>query len=208
MLEFREGDIALIKVRNRMDVPTSIHWHGILLPPGMDGVPNISFPAIAPGETFTYRFPIRQSGTYWYHSHSNLQEQRGVYGAIVIHPREHKANQPREYALVLSDWTIQDPNLVLHNLKRNSEWYSLQKGAAQSLLGAAKAGMLKDYFKRELMRMQPMDISDVAYDAFLVNGKPVEHLPAQPGETIRLRLGKRIRHHIFPRGVRRRANGR
>ena len=188
VLEFTEGDTALIKVHNNMDVPTSIHWHGILVPPGMDGVPDISFPAIAPGKTFTYRFPIRQSGTYWYHSHSGLQEQRGVYGAIVIHPRGKAADAPREYALVLSDWTNQNPRQVLHNLKRGSEWYSLQKGASQSLLGAAKAGMLTDYFKRELARMPPMDISDVAYDAFLANGKPTNHLVAKPGETVRIRL--------------------
>ena len=188
VLEFTEGDIALIKVRNNMNVPSSIHWHGLLVPPGMDGVPDISYTGIAPGETFTYRFPIRQSGTYWYHSHTGLQEQRGVYGAIVIHPRGQQPGRPREYVAVLSDWTDQDPHLVLHNLKRGSEWYSLQKGSSQSLLGAAKAGRLKDYFQRELSRMPPMDISDVAYDAFLINGKPANRFAAGPGEKIRLRL--------------------
>ena len=187
-LRFTEGDTARIHVLNRMDVDTSIHWHGILVPPGMDGVPDISFPPIRPNTTFTYTFPIRQSGTYWYHSHTRLQEQSGVYGSIVIEPREKRIQADREHVIVLSDWTDEKPSLVLRNLKRGSEWYAIQKGAGQSILGAAKAGRLGDYFKRELQRMPPMDISDVAYDRFLANGKPQSVLDAKPGETVRLRI--------------------
>ncbi len=187
-LRFVEGDIARIKVQNKMSVDTSVHWHGLLVPPGMDGVPDVSFPPIAPGATFTYEFPIRQSGTYWYHSHTRLQEQSGVYGSIVIEPRGYQSPADRELVVVLSDWTDDDPAYVMSTLKRGSEWFSLQKGSAQSMLGAAKLGMLGEYLKRELQRMPPMDISDVAYDRFLINGKPQQKAAAKAGETIRLRI--------------------
>ena len=104
-LYFKEGDFARIHIHNRMSVDTSIHWHGVLVPPVMDGVPYISFRHIEPGATFTYEFPIRQSGTYWYHSHTELQEQKGVYGSIVIEPREHRFHTERDYVVLLSDWT-------------------------------------------------------------------------------------------------------
>lgn len=188
VLWFKEGDFARIHVRNDMDVDTSIHWHGLLVPPGMDGVPNISFPPIAPGKTFIYEFPIRQSGTYWYHSHTGLQEQRGVYGPIVIEPSLKNHTIDREYVVLFSDWTDEDPLQVLRTLKRGSEWFAIEKGSAQSIFGAARLGMLGDYFKRELQRMPPMDIADIAYDAFLANGKSELHLVAMPGETIRLRF--------------------
>ena len=187
-LRFREGDFARIHVQNKMDVDTSIHWHGILVPPGMDGVPNISFPPIAPGESFTYEFPIRQSGTYWYHSHTGLQEQRGLYGSIVIEPMIQPVKVDRDYVVLLSDWTDENPHQVLRTLKRGSEWFAIEKGSAQSIFGAARLGMLGDYFKRELQRMPAMDIADVAYDRFLANGKSEIHLDAKPGETIRLRV--------------------
>ena len=190
VLRFREGDWARIHVHNRLSVPTSIHWHGILVPPGMDGVPYISFPPIAPATTFTYEFPIRQAGTYWYHSHSGLQEQRGLYGAIVIEPRHGhgRVHADREYAVVLSDWTDEDPHAVQRELKRGSEWYAIEKGSAHSLLGAARFGMLGDYFAGMLMRMPPMDISDVAYDRFLANGRTETMIDAKPGETARVRI--------------------
>jgi CopA family copper-resistance protein len=186
VLRFTEGDTARIRVTNNMEVSTSIHWHGILIPPKMDGVPYISFPPIAPGATFTYEFPIRQSGTYWYHSHSGLQEQSGLYGAIVIEPR--RGINERDFAVVLSDWTDEEPHEVLRTLKRGSEWFALEKGAGQSILGAARLGRLGAYYRRELLRMPPMDISDVAYDRFLANGKPETSLDAEPGETVRLRI--------------------
>jgi len=188
VLRFTEGDIARIRVYNAMDTDTSIHWHGLLVPPGMDGVPYVSFPPILPGATFTYEFPLRQSGTYWYHSHSGLQEQRGVYGAIVIAPRGKASLTGEEQVLLFSDWTDEDPHAVLRTLKRGSGWYAVAKGSGQSLLGAARLGMLGDFFKRELQRMPPMDIADVAYDRFLANGQPEIMLPAAPGKMMRLRL--------------------
>ncbi len=187
-LRFKEGDTARIRVHNRMSVETSIHWHGILLPPDMDGVPYISFPPIKAGTTFTYEFPIRQSGTYWYHSHTSLQEQSGVYGSIVIRPPVEPRRSDRDYVVLFSDWTDEDPDEVLRTLKRGSEWYAIQKGSGQSILGAARLGMLGNYFKRELQRMPAMDIADVAYDRFLANGQPETTLDANPGETVRLRI--------------------
>ncbi len=187
VLRFREGDTARIRIHNRMDVETSIHWHGLLVPPGMDGVPFISFPPIAPSATFTYEFPIRQSGTYWYHSHTSLQEQSGVYGGIVIEPRDAKPAKS-DHVVLLSDWTDDDPHEVLRTLKRGSEWFALEKGSSQSIIGAARLGMLGDYFSRELQRMPAMDIADIAYDRFLANGKPDIEIPASAGETVRLRI--------------------
>jgi CopA family copper-resistance protein len=187
-LHFKEGDTARVHVHNKMDVETSIHWHGLLVPPGMDGVPFISFPPIASNTTFTYEFPIRQSGTYWYHSHTSLQEQKGVYGSIVIKPKQDKQQVDRDYVILLSDWTDEDPYAVNRTLKRGSEWYAIQKGSGQSILGSMRLGMFGDYFKRELQRMPPMDIADVAYDRFLANGKPETTLHAKPGDTVRLRI--------------------
>jgi hypothetical protein len=188
-LRFTEGDHAVIHVRNQMDVDTSIHWHGILLPNAMDGVPFVTYPPIAPGRTFTYEFDLRQSGTYWYHSHTMLQEQRGMFGALVIAPKDKgMVDRIRDQVVVLSDWTDEDASSVLHTLKRGSEWYSLQKGSGQSILGAARVGLLGAYFSRELQRMPPMDLADVYYDRFLLNGALEQSLAAQPGEQIRLRV--------------------
>ena len=188
-LRFVEGDHAVIRVHNQMDVETSIHWHGILLPNAMDGVPFVTFPPIAAGQTFTYEFDLRQSGTYWYHSHTMLQEQRGLYGALVIAPKDEGTfDQLRDQVVLLSDWTDEDDNSVLHTLKRGSEWYAIQKGSAQSVLGAARLGLLGAYFSRELQRMPPMDLADVYYDRFLVNGAPQQSIAARPGEKIRLRI--------------------
>lgn len=189
VLRFKEGDTARIRVHNRMTEDTSIHWHGVLVPPNMDGVPYVSFPPIKPGATWTYEFPIRQAGTYWYHSHTRLQEQRGQKGGIVIEPREGERHRvDREYVVVLSDWTDEKPHEVLRTLKRDSDWYEIARGSGQSVLGAARLGMLGDYFKRELLRMPAMDVSDVAYDYFLANGRPEISLPAAPGEIVRLRI--------------------
>ncbi|HSH13173.1 MAG TPA: multicopper oxidase domain-containing protein, partial [Desulfurivibrionaceae bacterium] len=187
-LYFREGDLARIRVHNAMEIATSVHWHGLLVPPAMDGVPFVTQPPIAPGATFTYEFPIRQSGTYWYHSHSGLQEQRGLYGAIVIAPVEEKIAADRDRVVLLSDWTTDSPEYVLKTLKRGSEWYALEKGSAQSIFGAAKAGRLGDYYRRELQRMPPMDLADVAYDYLLANGKTEEIIAAKAGERLRLRI--------------------
>ena len=188
-LRFTEGDHAVIRVHNQMDVETSIHWHGILLPNAMDGVPFVTQPPIAPGQTFTYAFDLRQSGTYWYHSHTKLQEQRGLFGALVIAPKSAgEFDGLRDHVVVLSDWTDEDAHSVLHTLKRGSEWYSIRKGSGQSVLGAARLGLLGAYFSRELQRMPPMDIADIYYDRFLLNGAPQQSLAAKPGEKIRLRV--------------------
>lgn len=189
-LRFTEGDTARIHVTNTMNEPSSIHWHGLLVPPEMDGVPFISFPPIAVGATFTYEFPIRQAGTYWYHSHSALQEQSGIYGSIVITPQGGDSRYPelKEHVLMLSDWTDEDPHEVMRTLRSGNEFYSLRKRSGQSILGAIRARRLKEYFSRELQRMPAMDISDVAYDRYLVNGRSEENLAARVGERIRLRL--------------------
>jgi CopA family copper-resistance protein len=189
ILRFREGDMASIRVFNSMDVPTSVHWHGLLLPHRQDGVPYVSNPPIEPGKTFEFKFPIKQTGTYWYHSHTGLQEQRGVYGSIVITPKVgERIKSDKDEVVVLSDWTDENPDSVLGTLKTGNDFYSLKKGTAQSLNGAVRKNALKDVFKRSMKRMPPMDISDVAYDRFLANGKSKESMSALPGEKIRLRL--------------------
>ena len=188
-LRFTEGDVARITVRNRLREETSIHWHGLLVPNAMDGVPHVNMPPIKPGGVFHYEFRLRQAGTYWYHSHTVLQEQRGVYGAIVIAPRGgEKVRADREHVVVLGDWTDEQPREVLRTLRRGSDYYALKKGTAQSIVGAAQAGALGAYFQREWTRMPPMDLSDVAYDRFLVNGQPEQTLAARPGERVRLRV--------------------
>lgn len=188
-LRFREGDIARIRFHNSMDVPTSVHWHGILLPHRQDGVPYVSNPPIAPGDTHEFQFPIIQTGTYWFHSHTGLQEQRGVYGSIVILPKAgERLHADKDEVVILSDWIDENPDEVLRTLKSGSDYYSFKKGTMQSLMGAAREGALMDVFKRSLMRMPPMDISDVAYDRFLANGQPEMTIPALPGEKVRLRF--------------------
>ena len=189
-LRFREGDTARIRVHNQLKhEETSIHWHGLLVPNLQDGVPYVTTPPIQAGTTRTFEFPLKHAGTYWYHSHTGLQEQRGVYGSIVIEP---KGGEPvkadRDHVVVLSDWTREHPNEVMRTLMRGSDWYALRKGSMQSVTGAAKAGALQDFWDRERTRMPAMDVSDVAYDAFLANGRKSISLPAQPGERVRLRF--------------------
>jgi CopA family copper-resistance protein len=187
-LTFHEGDSARIHVTNAMREEASIHWHGMLIPNRMDGVPFITFPPIKPGETFDYVFPIRQHGTYWYHSHTMLHEQRGVYGALRILPRRGGASGDLDRTVVLSEWTDESPHEVLRWLKRGSEWPALQRGTSQTMLGALRAGKFGDYWKRELLRMPPMDLSDVAYDRFLANGEPEHAIAARPGQSVRVRI--------------------
>jgi FtsP/CotA-like multicopper oxidase with cupredoxin domain len=189
-LHFREGQIARIHVHNDLDIPSSVHWHGLLLPADMDGVPYVSFPGIAPHSTFIYEFPLKQAGTYWYHSHSGLQEQRGVYGAIVIHPRNGAPTPPTDadHVLVLSDWTNANPDRVLGLLKSGNDYYSIRRGTNQHVWGAIRRGRLTDFLRREWRSMPDNEISDVAYDRFLINGRPESWIPANPGDRIRLRL--------------------
>jgi len=188
-LSFTEGDRAIIRVHNEMDVETSIHWHGILLPNQYDGVPYITTMPILPGKTHTFTFDLRQTGTYWYHSHTNLQEQRGIYGAIVIHPKEPRVKVDQDIVLVLSDWTDENPYEVLRTLKRGSEWYSIKKGTAQSWDRVISHHAVKQRLKQSFKRMPPMDLSDVYYDRFLVNGRPsLELKDLRPGSRVRLRV--------------------
>ncbi|KAA9325121.1 multicopper oxidase domain-containing protein [Hymenobacter busanensis] len=187
-LRFTEGDTAVIRVHNKMSVETSIHWHGILLPNQYDGVPYLTTAPIEPGDTHTFTFPLIQSGTYWYHSHTMLQEQQGLYGSIVIQPKQVKY-ELKEYVLVLSDWTDHPPKEVLRYLKRAGEWFAVQKGATQSYGEAIAAGYFKDKLKQEWGRMPAMDLTDIYYNKFLTNGREKSYYPdARPGEVVRLRV--------------------
>ncbi len=187
-LYFQEGQRAVIDVTNRMDVESSIHWHGILLPNFQDGVPHLTTPPILPGQTHRFEFTLKQAGTYWYHSHTGLQEQRGVYGAIVIEPKHKKYRYDHELVLVLSDWTDEDPHEVLRTLKRGNEWYGIKKGSALSLMRVIRENAIGALFKMWSQRMPGVDISDVYYPAFLVNGEKKVHYPFRPKEKIRLRI--------------------
>jgi FtsP/CotA-like multicopper oxidase with cupredoxin domain len=189
-LRFREGDFARIRVHNQLkSETTSTHWHGLLLPNEQDGVPHVTTSPILPGQTHTFEFELRHSGTYWYHSHTHLQEQNGIFGSIVITP---KGGEPvkadREQVLVFSDWTNTDPMEVMRMLMRGSDYFGLMRRNSQSILGAWQRGNLKDYFSREWDRMMPMDISDVGYHAFLVNGQRQTRIEGEPGDRVRLRI--------------------
>ncbi|HKV14288.1 MAG TPA: copper resistance system multicopper oxidase [Reyranella sp.] len=197
-LRLREGDTVTLNVTNRLEEPTSIHWHGLLLPNPMDGVPGLTFRGIMPGETFTYRFPIRQAGTYWYHSHSGMQEQTGLYGPLILEPRDREPySYQRDHVVMLSDWTDEDPMTVFSNLKQQSDYYNYNrrtlgtftKDARRDGLGAA----VDDRVMWGKMRMSPSDLMDVtgATYTFLMNGRP----PAwnwtglfARGEKVRLRF--------------------
>ncbi len=176
-LRLREGDEVTIRVTNHLPVATSIHWHGILLDYQMDGVPGISFKGIAPGETFTYRFTLRQSGTYWYHSHSGFQEMTGMYGALIIEPRageQHGANQ--DYVVQLSDWTDDDPMNAFKKLKVQSDVYNFnQPTLFEFTRDVSNMGLQAALDKRQMwnqMRMNPTDLADLsaATLTFLMNG--------------------------------------
>lgn len=197
-LRFREGDTVTINVTNHLKEPTSLHWHGMLLPSAMDGVPGLSFAGIMPGETFTYRFPVKQSGTYWYHSHSGMQEQTGMYGALILEPKVKESYAyDREHVVLLSDWTDEDPMAVLGNLKQQGDYYNTKRRTLGDFFKDAKANGLAaaqaDWSMWGSMRMSPTDIMDVTgmTYTFLMNGLP----PAanwtalcNPGERVRLRF--------------------
>ncbi|WP_282143628.1 multicopper oxidase domain-containing protein [Cellulophaga baltica] len=188
-LEFTEGEYAIIYVKNEMSVETSVHWHGLLLPNFYDGVPYLNTPPIEPGHTQKYEFSIKQSGTYWYHSHTMLQEQSGVYGSIVIQPKEKVLDYDKELVLVLSDWTNEKPMNVLRNLKRGNEWYGIKKGTATPLnqvITRRAFGAQLDFWRQ---RMEGADIADVYYPAFLINGEEsIDYPEFKAGEKIRLRM--------------------
>ncbi|WP_454672962.1 copper resistance system multicopper oxidase [Achromobacter pestifer] len=198
LLRWREGDTVTLHVTNRLREQTSIHWHGILLPTDMDGVPGLSFPGIDPGQTFTYRFAVRQSGTYWYHSHSGFQEQTGLYGAIVIDPRRRDPiASDRDYTVLLSDWTDEDPMRLFNKLKVMPEYYNGIQPSVQSLAADAQdrgwRAALSERLMWEQMRMTPTDLADVsgATYTYLTNGAtPSGNWTGlfKPGERIRLRF--------------------
>jgi CopA family copper-resistance protein len=198
VLRWREGDSVTLRVTNTLEETTSIHWHGILVPAGMDGVPGLSFPGIRPGETFTYRFPVRQSGTYWYHSHSGMQEQLGLYGGLIIEPREpDPVAADREHVIVLSDWTDEDPHRVLGHLKKQPDYYNFrQRTLADFVRDWRRDGpgaTLADRGMWGSMRMNPTDLADVSgYTyTYLMNGQaPAANWTAlfQAGERVRLRF--------------------
>lgn len=190
-LRFTEGDTAIIHVHNKMKDETSVHWHGLLLPNKFDGVPYLETAPIMPGQTHDFIFPLRQTGTYWYHSHTKLQEQAGLFGSIVIEAQNKtkKIDQFPDKVLVLSDWTNQNPKNVLRMLKRGSDYFGIKKGAVQSYGEALLKGYGGDKLMMEWMRMPAMDISDIKYDKFFINGKEdVEQKAYKAGETVRLRI--------------------
>ncbi|EJM26818.1 copper resistance system multicopper oxidase [Pseudomonas sp. GM25] len=198
LLRWREGDTVTLRVRNRLKDSTSIHWHGILLPANMDGVPGLSFKGIEPGGVYVYQFKVRQHGTYWYHSHSGLQEQAGVYGPLVIDEREPEPFQyDRDYVVMLSDWTDEDPASLMKTLKKQSDYYNFHKRTVGDFIhDVGEKGWGATVADRTMwaqMKMNPTDIADVsgATYTFLMNG----HAPDnnwtglfRPGEKLRLRL--------------------
>jgi len=188
-IQIIEGDLAIINVTNKMDVETSVHWHGLILPNFQDGVPYLTTPPIKPGTTFQYRIPINQSGTYWYHSHTMLQEQKGVYGSIVIQPKEQSIDYDKELVIVLSDWTNEKPMNVLKNLKRGNEWYQVIKKTSVPLNQVISKGGLGAQLKFWRDRMEGADIADIYYPTFLSNGTKVAAYPEfKTGEKVRLRF--------------------
>ncbi|NHI00666.1 copper resistance system multicopper oxidase [Oceanimonas sp. MB9] len=197
-LRMREGDTVTIRVTNRLKEPTSIHWHGIILPFQMDGVPGISFAGIAPGETFTYRYTLEQSGTYWYHSHSGMQELTGMYGALIIEPAAADTiRADREHVVVLSDWTDEAPMRVFGKLKNQGDFYNFnQPTVADFFRDMSKDGLGAALEKRQMwnqMRMSPSDLADLSAETltYLMNGTtPAGNWTGlfRPGERVRLRF--------------------
>jgi FtsP/CotA-like multicopper oxidase with cupredoxin domain len=200
LLRFKEGEEVTLHVTNGLDDkhPASIHWHGILLPSGMDGVPKVSFPGIPKGETFTYRYRLKQSGTYWYHSHTRFQQQTGMYGPLIVDPIEPDPyGYDREYVVMLSDWTFEDPDRIFSKLKMESHYYNYQRRTAFDFFkDASQTGFRKTLEERlawARMRMDPTDIADItgATYAYLINGHSSQMNWTglfNPGERVRLRF--------------------
>ena len=198
LLRWKEGDTITLNVANALDGDTSIHWHGILLPANMDGVPGLSFSGIHPGQAYRYRFTVKQHGTYWYHSHSGFQEQQGVYGPLVIEPREPEPFQfDREHVVMLTDWTDEHPERIFAKLKKQSDYYNFrQRTAGTFLRDVRKNGLGATLAERRLwgqMRMSAADLADVTgYTyTYLMNGRaPAGNWTGlfAPGEKVRLRF--------------------
>lgn len=204
-LEFIEGDTAEIVVHNQLKENTSLHWHGLFLPNKDDGVPYLTQLPIKPGTSFTYRFPILQSGTHWYHSHSGLQEQIGMYGSFVMYKRaEDEAFRKRiddlpSIPLILSEWTNLNPDNVHRMLHNASDWFALKKGATQSYSEAIRSGSFKTKMTNEWKRMLAMDVSDVYYDKVLINGNHLSELKSIDGKL--LNAGDKVRLRISNGGA-------
>jgi CopA family copper-resistance protein len=198
LLRWREGDTITLRVSNRLSAPTSIHWHGMIVPADMDGVPGLSFNGIGPGETYVYRFKVNQSGTYWYHSHSRFQEQTGLYGPIVIEPlRGERHRADREHVVLLSEWTDLDPEHIYRTLKHQSNYFNFsQRTVGDFVNDVRKQGWkptVADRRRWGQMRMDPTDLADVSAHAYtyLVNGTtPAGNWTGlfRRGEKVRLRF--------------------
>lgn len=198
ILRWRQGDTITLRVRNALASTTSIHWHGIVLPADMDGVPGLSFMGIAPGSSYTYRFTVNQSGTYWYHSHSRFQEQTGLYGAIVVEPRDGRDDRAdRDHVVLLSDWSDSDPEHIYATLKKQSNYYNFaQPTAGDFVRDASRLGIGAAIDRRAMwnrMRMDPSDLADVSAHAYtyLMNGAtPAGNWTGlfARGERVRLRF--------------------
>ncbi len=193
LIRLKEGQRVRLSVANTLAEDTSIHWHGLLVPFQFDGVPGLSFPGIKPGETFVYDFPILHAGTYWYHSHSGMQEAMGQFGPIIIDPAgEDPVVYDREHVLMLSDWSFTHPHQLMTRLKQSGGYFNAQKQTVGGLL-AGKDQPLKERMEWAAMRMDPTDISDVTGSAYryLVNGHGLEENWTglfKPGEKVRLRI--------------------
>ena len=197
-LVWQEGDTIVLHVTNHLKKSSSIHWHGIILPAPMDGVPGISYKGIPPGKTFTYRFKVRQHGTYWYHSHSGYQEQTGMYGSIIIKPKKREPfKYDRDYVVLLSDWSDEKPSAIYRKLKLSSDYYNFnQRTVGDFFSEVKKKGLGKAFGDRKMwnsMRMSDRDLSDITgYTyTYLMNGKnPATQFRAlfKKGEKIRLRF--------------------
>jgi CopA family copper-resistance protein len=197
-LRWREGDTVTLRVANTLDEDASIHWHGLVLPARMDGVPGLSFHGIRPGETYVYRFDVRQAGTYWCHSHSGFQEQRGLYGPLVIDPQEPSPfKYEREHVVMLTDWTDERPERVFAKLKKQSDYYNFhQRTVGDFLRDVRKQGLgpaLADRRAWGEMRMNPTDLADVSGSTYtyLMNGTaPAGNWTGifKSGERVRLRF--------------------
>ncbi|CAM3160870.1 copper oxidase [Pseudomonas floridensis] len=198
LLRWREGDTVTLRVKNRLKDTTSIHWHGILLPANMDGVPGLSFDGIAPDGQYVYRFKVRQNGTYWYHSHSGFQEQAGVYGPLIIDAKEPEPfSYDREHVIMLTDWTDEDPNGLMRTLKKQSDYYNQNKRTVGDFISDVSdkgwGATVADRTMWARMRMDPTDIADVsgATYTYLMNGQAPDMNWTglfKPGERIRLRF--------------------
>ncbi len=198
LIRLREGDDAILRVTNRLSEISSIHWHGLILPPDMDGVPGVSFPGIRPGETFVYRFPVRQSGTYWCHSHSGGQELLGLYAPLIIDPiRPEPFRFDRDHVVMLSDWSFEQPEQILANLKKQAGYYNYQKRTVGEFFRDARrdgvGAAIGDRMQWGQMLMDPTDFADVtrATYTYLMNGQtPTANWTGlfRPGEAVRLRF--------------------